>query len=159
LDDALRSASIGEVTGGATMQGESGEIEYCDIEIQVTDPSPDSVNKIIETLERLGAPKGSKLKIEAENRELLFGICEGLAVRLNGSDLPAEVYKRCDSHFVYAEFERLLEGEGRVLSYWEGQTKTMFYLYGKSAVNMKKRISPFINSHPLYQKCRVEQIV
>lgn len=158
LDDALRRASLGEVSGGGTMQGLSGEVEFCDIEIAVGAPGPDAEARIIEELERLGAPKGSKLMVEADGREVPFGVTEGLAVYLNGTDLPDEVYKQCDSNFVYSELERLLEGSGRVLSHWQGPTETALYLYGKSFSDMQARIADFVASYPLCQKCRIEQI-
>lgn len=158
LDNEIQRASIGEVTGGGTMQGQNGEIEYCDIEIELTKPNNEAAGKIIEVLERLGAPKGSKLKIEAENREIPFGITEGLAVYLNGTNLPDDVYSTCDSNFVYSEFERLLENEGRVLSYWDGPTETAFYLYGNSCEQMKSKLSEFISTYPLCEKCRIVQI-
>lgn len=158
LNEELQRASIGEVRGGGTMQSQNGEIAFCDIEIELTESDHGAVNRIIEVLERLGAPKGSKLKIEAENREVSFGVSEGLAVYLNGTDLPDDVYQTCDSNFVYSEFDRLLEGEGRVLSYWQGPTETAFYLYGKSFAQMKAKVAEFVHSYPLCQKCRIEQV-
>ena len=35
LDELLKAENIGEVSGGGTMQKKSGEIEYCDIEIEL----------------------------------------------------------------------------------------------------------------------------
>jgi hypothetical protein len=158
LGEELQRASIGEVTGGGTMQNQNGEIASCDIEIELAKPNPQAADKIIEILERLGAPKGSKLKIEAENRDVPFGTTEGLAVYLNGTDLPDDVYETCDSNFVYSEFDRLLGGEGRILSYWQGPTETAFYLYGNSFEQMKAKLSEFIATYPLCQKCRIEKI-
>lgn len=158
LNEELQRASIGEVSGGGTMQSQNGEIAFCDIEIELTEYDHEAVNRIIEVLERLGAPKGSKLKIEAENREVSFGVSEGLAVYLNGTDLPDHVYQTCDSNFVYSEFDRLLEGEGRVLSYWQGPTETAFYLYGKSFEQMRAKVAKFVHTYPLCQKCRIEQV-
>ena len=80
------------------------------LNIKVTESSPEVVRLVIATLERLGAPKGSTLTIGAEKRDVAFGTTEGLAVYLNGTDLPAETYRQCDSNFVYSEFGRLLEG-------------------------------------------------
>ena len=41
LDAALIERNLGHVSGGGTMQMKSGEIEFCDIEIQVDGPTPD----------------------------------------------------------------------------------------------------------------------
>ncbi|HOY02921.1 MAG TPA: hypothetical protein PLV36_15645 [Zoogloea sp.] len=114
LNVELKKAECGEVSGGGSLQSKIGEIEYCDIEIEVNGALTVAERVVIETLEGLGAPKGSKLHIEAEGRQVQFGQAEGIAVYLNGTGLPDEVYKECDSNFVYSEFDRLLNGEGRV---------------------------------------------
>lgn len=158
LDDELKKVNFGEVTGGGTLQAKSGEIENCDIEIQISKPSQEVIEIVINTLEMLGAPKGSKLQIESEDREVPFGRTEGLAVYLNGTDLPAEIYEESDSNFVYSEFDRLLDKEGRVLSYWQSPTETALYMYGRSFQEMKKRLTPFLETYPLCQKCRIVQI-
>ena len=151
LDAELKRNQLGEVSGGGTLQTPGGEIEYCDIEIELSggrrhpgDPE--------------GAPKGSTLHVEHEDRKVPFGKNEGLAVYLNGTDLPDDVYKNCDSNFVYSEFDRLLEGEGLVLSYWQGPTETAFYVYGSSVETMRSRLADFLAAYPLCQKCRVVQI-
>ena len=158
LNEELERASLGEVTGGGTLQMQSGEIDSCDIEIEVTNTSRETATRIIEILERLRAPKGSKLIVEADGSELPFGVAEGMAVYLNGTELPDEVYKECDSNFVLDEFNRLLGEVGKVLSWWQGPTETAFYLYGASFAEMKARVAEFIDSYPLCQKCRIEQV-
>ncbi|WP_426110861.1 hypothetical protein [Massilia sp. PWRC2] len=158
LDDLLTAHGIGEISGGGTLQSKSGEIEFCDIEIEVSNATEQTVQAIIHRLEELGAPKGSKLTIGASDREIAFGASEGMAVYLNGSSLPDEVYRECDSNFVYSEFDRLLNGSGRVLSYWQGPTETACYLCGGSFVEMREKISGFIARYPLCQQCRVVQI-
>jgi len=159
LDVVLKNGNHGEVSGGGTMQAKSGEIDYCDIEIQVPASSPEIITLVVGTLEKLGAPKGSKLTVEATGEVLPFGVAESLVVYLNGTDLPAETYRDCDSNHVYSEFVRLLEGEGRVLSYWQGPRETALYMYGRSFDEMKKRLSEFVATYPLCAQCRIEQIV
>lgn len=158
LDDVLNTHGIGEISGGGTLQSKSGEIEFCDVEIEVNQASAQTVHTIIHRLEELGAPKGSRLTVGASDRDIAFGVSEGMAVYLNGSSLPDEVYQECDSNFVYSEFDRLLNGSGRVLSYWQGPTETAFYLYGSSFIAMKDKIAGFVASYPLCQQCRVVQI-
>ncbi len=158
LDEILSKNSIGEVSGGGTLQSQSGEIEYCDIEIQVKNSNDDTVELIKSSLEKIGIPKGSKIKIEATDSEIEFGTLEGLAIYLNGTELDSEVYANSDSNHVYTELDRLTQGNGRVYSYWQGPTETAFYLYGASFPQMKSQISELINNYPLCQKCRVEQV-
>jgi len=158
LDAVLRKTGIGEVSGGGTLQEKSGEIAECDIEISLSSTPDKAVPVIISKLEELGAPKGSKLRIEKSGVEHALGKAEGLAVYLNGTDLPAETYKACDSNFVYSEFDRLLAGEGRVFSHWQGPTETALYMYGGSFSEMKRRIEGFIATYPLCERCRIAQV-
>ena len=158
LDEILSKASMGEISGGGTLQSESGEIENCDIEIQVLKSDEETVNTIKSELEKIGVPNGSKIIIEETDTEIKFGGLEGLALYLNGTDLDDEVYEQSDSNHVYSELDRLTEGIGRVYSYWQGPTETAFYLYGNSFSEMKSLISELVDNYPLCQKCRIEQI-
>lgn len=158
LDEILRQQGVGEVSGGGTLQAESGEIEYCDIEIQVKDSDAATVDLIRSSLEQIGVPKGSKITVEATGSKTPFGTLEGLAIYLNGSDLDDEVYANCDSNHVYSELDRLTEGTGKVFSYWQGPTETAFYLYGTSFTQMQAQIAELVEHYPLCQQCRIEQI-
>jgi len=157
LFDALDEAGLGEVSGGGTLMAKNGEIEYCEIEIMANDASAATTKKIIATLEKLGAPKGSKLMIEGQ-KDTPFGKTEGLAVYLNGTDLPDKVYQECDSNHVYTEFNRLLGKEGKIHSHWQGPTETALYMYGKSFKTMKERLAKFIATYPLCAKARLVKI-
>jgi hypothetical protein len=158
LDEILAKNATGEVSGGGTLQSQTGEIEYCDVEIQVNNSNDETVDLIKSSLEKMGVPKGSKIKIEATDSEIEFGSLEGLAIYLNGTDLDPEVYENSDSNYVYSELDRLTQGTGKVYSYWQGSTETAFYLYGTSFSQMKEQISVLVNNYPLCQKCRIEQI-
>ncbi len=157
LQEMIEAAGIGEVTGGGTQLGATGEIEFCDIEIRTQDIEQSTVGTVVKMLEKLGAPKGSRLVIEGRE-ETPFGKLEGLAVYLNGTDLPDSVYQECDSNHVFEEFNRLLGEVGKIHSTWQGPTETAFYLYGTSFDEMRKRLSGFIASYPLCQKARLLQI-
>ena len=158
LDEVIKPLARCEVSGGGTMTSREGEVAYCDIEISGPEMGPGDADLIVATLEKLGAPKGSKLTIESTREEIPFGRTEGLAVYLNGTDLPDETYRDCDSNHVYDEFDRLLQDEGRVLSWWQSPTETAFYMYGRSFEEMKRRLADFIASYPLCARCRLEQV-
>jgi hypothetical protein len=158
LDASLRAANLGEVSGGGTLQQANGEIECCDIELQVPAASKEVVDAVLAMLERLDAPIGSKLVVETTGEERAFGKAEGLGIYLNGTDLPDDTYQKCDSNVVLSEVSRLLDGKGRVLSHWQGPTETAFYLYGESFDEMKSRIADFLVTYPLCDKCRLERI-
>ena len=156
LDEFLKKRGLGEVTGGGSQLAATGEIDYCDIEISLTDAPDDALSVLAQALEMLGAPKGSKLM--SENREQAFGRNEGLAIYLNGTDLPDHVYKECDVNFVYSEFNRLLGELGSIHSYWQGPRETALYLYGQSATAMQTALDGFLTTYPLCQRARVVQI-
>jgi len=158
LDEMLTENNFGEVSGGGTLQAQSGEIESCDIEIQVFNSNEKTISSIKDILEDIGVPIGSKIIIEANDFEIEFGTLEGLAIYLNGTDLDDKVYEENDSNLLYSELDRLTEGEGRVFSYWQGPTETAFYLYGKSFEKMKSLIGELVDNNPLCQKCRIEKI-
>ena len=158
LGDILEAAGAGKVTGGGTMLGEEGEIEFCDLEIMVPAATDAAIGVIREALEGLGAPKGSRLIWNDGANDVEFGTFEGLAVYLNGTDLPEEVYAQSDVNFVYDELGRLLGNEGRVVSHWDGPRETALYLYGRSADAMLARIRPFLDSYPLCDKARTVKI-
>ena len=101
------------------------------------------------------APIGSRILSEPE---LALGSSEGLAIYLNGTDLPDATYRDCDIDVVYSEFDRLLSGIGSVHSHWQGPTETALYVYGRTAVEMRAALQPFLDSYPLCERARVVQI-
>jgi hypothetical protein len=159
LDQILQAEGTGSVTGGGTMLGEDGEIEFCDLEIMLPAATDAAIGALRRALEGLGAPKGSRLIWNDGANELAFGSCEGLAVYLNGTDLPDAVYETCDLNVVYEELGRLVGSAGRVVSHWQGPRETALYLYGPFADAMLSRIRPFLDSYPLCQQARVVKLV
>jgi hypothetical protein len=85
-------------------------------------------------------------------------VAEGLAIYLNGTDLPDEVYRDCDVNEVYAEINRLLGDRGGIEGHWQGPTETALYLYGHSADEMRERIAGYMAEYPLCQRARVVRI-
>jgi hypothetical protein len=158
LMEVLEQHGAGTVVGGGSQLSPEMEIVFCDIEIEVPAATSEVISLIQRTLEDLGAPKGSLLRLEAAEEELPFGVNEGLAVYLNGTDLPDEVYEECDTNFVYSEFNRLLGDEGKIHSHWQGPTETALYMYGPSYQTMYTRLADFLATYPLCQRARIEQI-
>lgn len=158
LAETLESEDLGEVAGGGTqLAGEPYGIEFCDIEIRLNEASAPALARVIARLEALGAPKGSKLIVEATGREVAFGAFEGLAIFMNGVDLPDAVYADCDINHVVAELDRLI-GKGAFRGYWEGARDTVLYCYGPSFADMAMAIAPLLKGYPLCAGARVEQI-
>ncbi|PST25534.1 hypothetical protein C7U60_06550 [Mesorhizobium plurifarium] len=159
FDDLMRRKGFGmRVVGGGTLQEESGEIAHCDIEIEIDELNDENVQLVVRALESMLAPKGSRLHIPAQDRVLDFGRHEGLALYINGTDLPPEVYANSDVNFVFQECDRLLEGAAFVNSHWEGPLETALYMYGKNFQDMYQRLLPLLENYPLCQKSRIVQI-
>jgi hypothetical protein len=161
LQQLLSANNYGEVTGGGTMQDQSGEIVYCDIEILLYKGNDHKkiIDEIVNKLEALGAPRGSHITIENLKEEHVpFGKKEGIAIYLDGINLPDSVYAQYDSNVVLSELSKLVGYNGEVQRYWQGNTGTAFYFYGHSFEDMKNTISEFISTYPLCQNARIIQI-
>lgn len=137
------------------MQLASGEIEYCDVNVSIED-SYTALDTIQKILKEIGVPKGSLLY--NDEVYLPVGDLEGMAIYLNGVDLPDNVYDQCDINQVISDINIRIENVGSFYSYWEGPMETALYFYGSSFYNMRKQIQVFVKHHPLCQKCRIEQI-
>jgi hypothetical protein len=159
LGEALAENGLGEVTGSGTMLSDEGEIAYCGIDLDLCDLSQ-AVSFVCTFLTQRGAPKGSQLEYElnGEAVEVPFGMAEGLAIYLNGTDLPDEVYRECDVNEVYAEINRRLGDRGSIQGHWPGPTETALYLYGPSADEMAALIADYLAEYPLCHRARVVKI-
>lgn len=160
LDEFLKQNYYGEITGGGTLQEKTGELSYCDIEIELTSNIIDKaiIADIVAKLESLGAPKNSKLIIDRTKEEIPFGKKEGLALYLDGIGLPDEVYKECDINFVLSELHRLTNIEPNADRNWQGEKETALYFFSESFELMKNSISDFVATYPLCKGARVVQI-
>ena len=63
LEDALQGilekVNLGEVMGGGTLLNpETGEIVSCDIEIHLNDDKQESIDRLVELVNKIGIPKG-----------------------------------------------------------------------------------------------------
>lgn len=153
---ALEKNGCGYVSGGGTMQDVNGEIMSCDIEICLNNKSTDILRRLQNAIQRIGAPKGSFLR--GDDLDIPVGTLEGLALYLNGKDLPDEVYKSCDVNDLIEKLDLLLDGLGHMYSYWYGPDDTALYFYGTSFDEMKERMGEFLTEYPLCQKCKVKRI-
>ena len=161
LDELLEAAEIGFIDGGGTLMFPSGEVKSCDIELALNDGSEETIAKLEKVIEDIGVPKGSKLLwigADDETIERPVGRLEGMAIYLNGTDLPKEVYESCDVNYVIEQLEARMEGKGRLYSWWEGPQNTALYFYGGSYEKMSAAIQDFTREYPLCQKCVVERI-
>lgn len=149
------------VTGSGTLLGEKYEPSGCDISLTVKGNPEEVTAAIVAALERLGAPKGSTIRVtgaDGQDRVTKFGVTEGIAIYLNGIDLPEEVYRTSDVNELVARLDRSLGDAGERLSHWSGPSETALYYYGPSATAMRELVTGVLADHPLGQLSRVVQI-
>jgi hypothetical protein len=152
LDAALRSGNLGEVTGGGSQLGALGEIDFADVEIQVADLE-DAMKVIIDVLQRSGAPVGSELLVAGHViRE--FGEQQSVAVYLDGTSLPDEVYANLDFDDLVT---RLTEAAGAdsFHGYWGGPEDTGLFFFGRDAEATFSALEAVLRQMPIGQNARV----
>lgn len=158
LEVMLEKAELGTVTGGGTQLAEEpAGIEFCDLEIKIDHVTDVNISQLIEMLNSLGAPKGSRLFVEGMDTEISFGVFEGMALYLNGVDLPDDTYANCDVNHVIAECEQKI-GKGSFRGHWQGARETGLYFYAESYADMIQSVKAFTDHYPLCAKSRLEQI-
>jgi hypothetical protein len=143
-----------QVTGAGTLLTPEREPVCCDIDLDVEGDGSAVLDLVTATLEKAGAPKGSTARLDGQE-PVTFGVTEGLAVYLNGTDLPDEVYATSDINDLITELHDALGTHGRMQSYWQGPRETALYLYGESAALMADLIAEGLSRFPLAQRCRV----
>ena len=154
------AAWLGDAGQGAAALGQVGlspddEVLYVDLRIALLGEG--EVAAVIVALEELGAPLGSTLLLPGEG-EHSFSKQEGLAIYLDGQNLPEEVYETCGPHEVFEQVSTAIAGIGDVCSFWQGETETALYLYGSSADAMQAAIAGFVDSYPLCRGARIERV-
>lgn len=159
LEEFLMQGNTGSISGGGTMHSRNGEIEFCDIDIDIYGKATGTVKKaIIGKLEELGAPKGSKLAVQDGRVPIPFGRTEGLAIYLDGVNLDDRIYEECDVNNVVDGIKRLIGDDSDIVRHWIGDTETALYFYSDSFEEMKAKISGFVSEYPLCRNSRIVRI-
>jgi hypothetical protein len=158
LREALDASLPGRrVSGGGTLLSAEREPLVGDIDLDVPGDAREALRLVTAALEAAGAPKGSSARLD-EGDAVPFGNTEGLAVYLNGTDLPSDVYAGSDVNDLIAALLERLGAEGDMQSYWQGPRETALYLYGASAARMDELTASVLARFPLAQRCRVVRL-
>jgi hypothetical protein len=154
LHDRLEQLGIGGVTGGGSQLDELGGIAHADVEIELADLNR-ALDVVAEALELAGAPQGSEL-IQASDGRMLreFGKLQCLAIFLDGTTLPDEVYATLDFEAVVAALDAAA-GDKSYRGLWQGPTETGLYFFGSDAESMFARVEPVLGRLPIGQNARV----
>jgi hypothetical protein len=96
LQALLDETNAGRVTVGGSQLNELGGIDHADIEIELANLDA-ALGIVSEALEKSGAPQGSELIHAKDDRVLReFGTHQCLAIYLDGTSLPDEIYTGLD---------------------------------------------------------------
>ena len=157
LQDALSIRALGMVTGGGSQLSPAAEIGYVDVEMALADLD-EGLDVAKRVLEEAGAPVGSQLlyRENGDDVERAFGIQEGLAVYLDGTGLPDEVYASTDLDALMERLAAAVDSVGGELrSIWNGPNETALYHYGPSADAMAVALQPVFDEFPIFQNARL----
>ena len=143
-----RSFPGSAVTGGGTLVSGDGEPLSCAIEADVVGDRTAIADAVVELLEAQGAPRGSSLAIDHGDARF-FGTTDGLALYLDGTGLPAEVYADHDVNELLDRIHIALADTGVLQSFWEGPADTALYMYGPSVAAMGEALTDLLATHPL----------
>lgn len=158
LDQWLRETGYGELCGGGSEFSPEHGILSCDIELRANSVDEAFVVALAQRLDALGAPTGSKLVFHDSGYEMTVGASAGLALHLNGTDLPDQVYQTSSPDELIEMLDAALAGEGKVLSHFDGPSETSLFIYGRLHESMHAAIAPVLASYPLCERARLEQI-
>ena len=154
LHAVLEQANLGRVTGGGSQLNESGSIEYADVEIELANLDG-ALQVVAQALEEAGAPQGSEL-IQASDEKVLrqFGKHQCLAILLDGTSLPDEVYADLDFDAVIGELGAAA-GDDSFHGFAQGNEETSLFFFSPDAERMFERVEPILRRLPIGQNARV----
>jgi len=154
LEEVLANAGLGHVTGGGSQLGALGIVEHADVEIELANLD-EGARVVVEALEAAGAPEGSEL-VEASSGSVLrtFGVQQCLAIFLDGTSLPDEVYAALDFDAVLGEIGAAA-GTEAFRGIWQGPEETGLFFFGPDAEAMFARVEPVLRHLPIGQNARV----
>ncbi|MCH5209108.1 MAG: hypothetical protein J1F04_09500 [Oscillospiraceae bacterium] len=155
ISEVLEKNGLGEVTGGGTLMEKNGEVNSCDIDIELSDEAPNALERFKKFIGDLNIAKGSALKI-ADSDDIPVGKFEGMGLYLS-NDLPDEVYENNDINDLLSRLREAI-GEAGDLRSWCEKEFTALYYYGDSFDEMSGLAKPVLDSHPLGKDCKVVRL-
>ena len=154
LQAVLEEKKLGRVTGGGSQLDEFGGITFADVEVEVANLD-DALQVIADTLESAGAPEGAEILQAPDERVLRsFGKQQCLAIYLDGTSLPDDVYANLDFDAVVDEIGTAA-GKDSFRGAWQGPEETALFLFGDDAEAMFGRVEPILRRLPIGQNARV----
>ncbi|MCA9080220.1 MAG: hypothetical protein KDA58_06650 [Planctomycetaceae bacterium] len=156
LIEALQEQGLGDVCGGGSQMSDEFGIEFVDIEIELNDLKQ-GLPVVLKTLMQRGAPKGSVVRFEhnGQRQEKEFGLAECVAIVLDGTTLPDEVYDGSDINDMIQEMLDAIDDVGELRSWWEGPQDTILYFFALDAEELWAALKPVVEAADRCQNARV----
>ncbi len=156
LQAALATQRLGIVDGGGSQLGEADEIIFAELELYLADLDQ-ALELTKRVLEQAGAPVGSELHLERDGAAVVvpFGTQECVAIYLDGTTLPDEVYAQSDGDALIDRIDQTLGTDGQVRAWWDGPRDTAIYVYGPNAEHLYAELEPVLLSDPQCQNARI----
>lgn len=168
LNDLLSYKKWGYVAGGGTLLSDDGELEMCDIEIDLVEYSEKMRDALYTVVEKLEVAKGSTMTFScATNDDTQFdatypiGNLVGLGIYINKKDLPEEREEENeDISDIFHSLVDVLSSNGALIpSYGDNGKEVALYFYGEGEyIQMKNKAIALLKNTPLGRKCRTVQI-
>lgn len=159
ISPVLKKYRLGKLVGGESMMTKENGVECCELSFECPRRK---LNKLVNLLSIIPLAKGSRITVFGddgkEEKEIEVGKLECMGIRLNGTELPDEIYKSCTSDYVVDELMKILGEENVLYTYWHGDTDMLLFFYGESYEEMRDKVSEFLDTYPLCQDCTVEQV-
>ncbi|MGF6906143.1 hypothetical protein [Fusobacterium sp. PH5-44] len=157
----LKSHGYGKVFDYEMRTDENNELEFYIIKFYCykTHVYNNAIGNIMEYLEELGTPQGSKFDVPMIKSTLKLGIKEGLGVYIDNKNLSKEVCEPTDINYIYKKIKELVQDDFKYERSLVMKQETALYFYSNiSFEQMRENIREFIDSYPLFENARIIKI-
>ncbi|HET6420727.1 MAG TPA: hypothetical protein VFG19_11255 [Geobacteraceae bacterium] len=157
LTSVLRAYHLGDIISTDVTFNRELEVEFAELEVEI-DNLDEGINTVKRVLEQAGAPAGSEMRLSSDGKETVipFGKKEGLAIYLDGVNLPDDVYETCNLNELAGLIAGGLASTGaEIRGSWVGRNETSLYIYSPCAETTYETIEPVLSAYPLCQSSRI----
>ncbi|WP_210439055.1 hypothetical protein [Nocardioides xinjiangensis] len=146
-----------EVVGGGSELDPTDGARSCDIEVELRGDRDRALTVLVTALEHFGAPVGSSYAVD-EDAPVPFGRTHGVALSLDGTSLPTDVYATNDVNELIDGLAAELGDSATLQSWWEGPERTSLYFYGEDPARIRAVLEAAPERWPLAERSRVEDL-
>lgn len=122
LEEKMDEIDLGSIDGGGTAISENGEIDYCDISIEMSDMGEESIKNLKKILDGIDLPKGSFICVQ--DRKIPFGNLEGLSLEIDIKSIDKTMH-------LEEKLSKVMKRSGKLYDCYQTEDIIRFYYYGK----------------------------